>query len=442
MHLRRTVFLAVLTGSLLHAAPALAAPPNDSFASRQPLAGTSTSVTGTTVDATLEAGEAPHYAGNSSVWYSWTAPADMLLRLDTCVPGSSTQQMSVQLYTGSAVNALTEVNYRADSGDCPDYGGGTLRLYNVRAGATYAIAVVEYNDDGAFTLALSAAPTPSNDSFATAADLGQELNVDVDGTTVGTTTEPGEDNYLDSPDDGNSVWYRWTAPKRTRVWIDNCDAAVESRVTVYTGSAIGALTAVDENYAYPEPPDCELPSYDTRGRSEFLARAGTTYMIRVYAPYTGSFHLRLRGIRYDSSLSQKASAKKVKKAKKVEYTIKAENRGTLPVDPDVWLITSKRNKIGKAVAGTKYVSLKATKGRCDRVKFFGRNPGAICRVGIPPGGTATIVAKVRPSASLSHWVRLDYSHAGEYIYEDPLADEDASNEAEKPLNTVVKRKRR
>ena len=94
------------------------------------------------------------------------------------------------------------------------------------------------------------------------------------------------------------------------------------------------------------------------------------------------------------------------------------------------------------MAGTKYVSLKATKGRCDRVKFFGRNPGAICRVGIPPGGTATIVAKVRPSASLSHWVRLDYSHAGEYIYEDPLADEDASNEAEKPLTTVVKRKRK
>ena len=438
----RSVFLAVLAGSLLQVAPALAAPPNDNFASAQSLFGTSTSVTGTTVDATLEPGEAPHYAGNSSVWYSWTAPEDLLLWLDTCVPGSSTEQASVQLYTGSAVNALTEVKYRADSPDCPDYGGGTSRRYNVQAGTTYAIAVVEFNHDGAFPLDLSVIPTPANDDFAAAQNLGQELDVDVDGTTVGTTTEPGEDNYLDSPDDGNSVWYRWTPPKRTRVWIDNCDSAVESTVTVYTGSALGALDQVDENYGYPEPPPCELPGYDARGRSEFLARAGATYMIRVYAPYAGAIHLRLRGIRYDSSLTQDASAKKVKKGKKVEYTIKVENLGTVPVDPDVWLITSQRNKIGKPVEGTKYVSLDATKGRCGRVTFFAANAGAICRVDIRPGETAKIVARVKPSQSLSHWVRLDYSHAGEYVYEDSRADEDGKNEAEKPANTVVKRKRK
>ena len=60
-HTRRTCTLAVVSGvlvTLLHAAPALAAPPpNDAFAAAQPLSGTSATISGTTVEATLEAGE-------------------------------------------------------------------------------------------------------------------------------------------------------------------------------------------------------------------------------------------------------------------------------------------------------------------------------------------------------------------------------------------------
>ncbi len=79
--------------------------------------------------------------------------------------------------------------------------------------------------DAAFTLNLNATPRPANDNFAAAQDLGDALEVDVDGTTFGASTEPGEPGYQDG---GNSVWYRWTAPKRTRVWIDNCNAETDS----------------------------------------------------------------------------------------------------------------------------------------------------------------------------------------------------------------------
>ncbi len=422
-------------GMMQQAASALAAAPaNDAFAAVQQLSGTSATGPGTTVEATLEAGEPSHLtSGNGSVWYSWTAPQDLVLRLDTCSGPGATK---VQLYRGSSLATLDEVQPRADSPNCTGVSGGDLRRFNVVAGTTYRISVIEYASDTSFTLALSAAPTPSNDDFATPQSLGQQRNVDVDGTTVGTTLQPGEQGYFGSASDGESVWYRWTAPKRMRVWIDNCDAASNSEVAVYKGTALGSLSEVGPHYGNPQAPGCGGAGL-FGARSEFLATAGTTYSIRVYSDLyaDGAFHLRMREILFDGSLSQSASATSIKRGKTVTYRALIRNVGTIPINPWVDLVTSKPRKLAQPVVGTKYVSIATTSGTCSRVKFFGVEPGAICKPGnLAPGDSMRITARVRPSQSLSHWIELDYAHGGD----SPIFDDNRANEANAPRTTIVK----
>jgi hypothetical protein len=428
--LRRSVVLAVLAGSFVSAAPAVAAPPpNDNFAAAQVISGTSASVSGTTVEATLEAGEPNHFAGNGSVWYSWTPPEDMVVQLTSCYPFSSSSAFKTQLWSGSTVSSLVEIERRADERECPPGSLGDVFQYNVTGGTTYAISVIEYGGDITFTLGLEATPSPANDNFADAQDLGQQLDVDVDGTNVGATLEAGEE--WNGAEDGDSVWYRWTAPKRTRVWIDNCEGPSDTRVIVYTGSTLGSLTEVEGYTAQPRPPECE--DFNRR-RIEFLAKAGTTYMIRVSTRYVqnGAFHLRLRDVWFDGTLTHKASARKIRKGQKVTYTIDVENVGTVEIDTDVGMVTSKPNHLTKPVKDTKYVSVDATKGKCKPVMMLANpHPGATCDITLAPGESTRIVAKVKPSQSLSHWVALG------------IADDDPDNDfQEDPVNTVVKPKRR
>jgi hypothetical protein len=58
------------------------------------------------------------------------------------------------------------------------------------------------------------------------------------------------------------------------------------------------------------------------------------------------------------------------------------------------------------------------------------HPGARCEITLKPGESTRIVAKVKPSQSLSHWVAIG------------IADDDPDNDLHDPVNTVVKPKRR
>jgi hypothetical protein len=427
MNLRRSALLAVLAASLATATPAFAAPPpNDNFAARETITGTSASVPGTTFEATHEAGE-PADAQRHSVWYSWTPSQDAVVELDTC--GAPTQLVTT-IYSGMTLSSLVELDTRNDEpfpNECPAGAPGEPHTYDVAGGTTYAISVYQLfvNSDAAFTLNLKATPRPANDDFATAQDLGQALEVDADGTTSGASTESGEPGYQDG---GNSVWYRWTAPKGTRVWVDNCNAQNDSsRVTVYEGSSLSGLTEVEPHSGSPDTP---TPKCQGNGaRSEFLASAGSTYMIQVATRLRdqGAFHLRLQGISFDAALHQTASAKKIKKGKTVTYTINIENVGTLEIDTDVALMTSKPNHLTRPVKGTKYKSLDAQHGTCKRMSFLPNpHPGALCHITLAPGESSQIVAKVKPSQSLSHYATLG------------IADDDLGNEDEDPVNVVVK----
>jgi hypothetical protein len=115
---------------------AAARPANDDFAATTVLSGASGSAGGSNRLATLQAGEpAPAGSGGSSVWWTWTAPADGQVSLSTAGSSFDTR---LDVYTGAAVGGLSAVaaNDNADTSTT----SSSLR-FQAAAGVTYRIAV-------------------------------------------------------------------------------------------------------------------------------------------------------------------------------------------------------------------------------------------------------------------------------------------------------------
>jgi hypothetical protein len=135
-------------------------PANDAFAAAQPIGpALPIAVGGTTVDGTDQdaAGEPSHSGVNSpyhSAWYSWTAPANETVTIDTCGAAFVT---ALSAYAGSEVGALTRVAL-ADQGSC---GFGSRTALAATAGQTYLIAVdaAEPGYWGPFTLRIAGPAT-------------------------------------------------------------------------------------------------------------------------------------------------------------------------------------------------------------------------------------------------------------------------------------------
>ena len=119
----------------------LPASSNDNFANGAFLTGTVIATTGSTVNATKEAGE-PNHAGNAgghSIWYTWTAPTSGLVSVNT--HGSSFDTL-LAVYKGNSVSALTLV---AANDDTSNFDRTSAVSFNAVAGTTYHIAVDGYN---------------------------------------------------------------------------------------------------------------------------------------------------------------------------------------------------------------------------------------------------------------------------------------------------------
>jgi len=118
-----------------------AAPVNDGFSAAMVITpSASGSTPGTTISATKETGE-PLHAGNSggkSVWYTLTPTAAGSVTLSTSGSGFDTL---LAVYTGSAVNGLTQVAANDDNGS-----GGlwSLVTFTAVANTTYRVAIDGY----------------------------------------------------------------------------------------------------------------------------------------------------------------------------------------------------------------------------------------------------------------------------------------------------------
>ncbi|HEX8065761.1 MAG TPA: hypothetical protein VF520_04450 [Thermoleophilaceae bacterium] len=235
-------------------------PPNDDFDDALPIVGPLFEIVGNTVGATQEPCEPVHDDNyyDPSVWYSWTAPADGPVVVDTA--GSDFPTV-LGIYTGEALCNLSRVPVRRYTGP----GVPAKRGFQATAGVTYRIAVDgQRARTGSFSMSVRQVPAPANDLLSAAEPLVGS-SASATGENFGATLEAGEPTAGGSA----SVWYSWTAPASGTASLTFASADFSAAVTVYTGDAVGSLAEVARGSRY--------------GPARFGAVAGTTYRIAVDA---------------------------------------------------------------------------------------------------------------------------------------------------------------
>ena len=139
-----------------------------------------------------------------------------------------------------------------------------------------------------------AAP-PSNDNFASAADLGSAVPATATGSNVDATVEAGEPLARNVTEATGTIWWRWTAPETARYRVDLCgtQSGFTASLAVFAGDNVAALTNVTAtgngltaaplDYLGGKCENLDLPA------ATFDAVAGTAYSIAV-GGVGGSFH--------------------------------------------------------------------------------------------------------------------------------------------------------
>jgi hypothetical protein len=259
-----------LLASLLAPAAAAAAPANDNFADAQAIGpALPIEVPGSTIGATVEAGEELPADGHT-VWFKWTAPASVPVRVDLCdyhaVNGPGNRGLWV--YTGTSIATLVEVAENFT---------GCRVSFPAAVGTTYMIKFDTYFEgEGDFSLRMFEETPPANDDFADALPVGPGLPVSIPGSDVFATVEPGEPHHASNNETdfrpADSVWYSWTAGTSGETRIRVCDSDFSARLGVYTGTTVASLTRVTTTVPLVSFPYCSL---------RFDAKAGTTYRIAV-----------------------------------------------------------------------------------------------------------------------------------------------------------------
>lgn len=232
----------VQTGGRLNVARALTQqsnrPFNDDFANRASLTGDSTTTRATSIGASAEGGEPVHgAAGGASLWWSWTAPRNGSVVLDT---SGSNFDTTLAVYTGSAVGSLSAVASNDDA-----TGATSSRVaFTAVQGTTYQIAV-DGKGGASGLAALAVGLLPANDNFAEATTISG-VSVKTTGTTKLATREAGEPtvSVRQTSGRGKSVWYRWTAPRTGSFAACAFTESFGAILGVYTGTNVGGLNLV------------------------------------------------------------------------------------------------------------------------------------------------------------------------------------------------------
>ncbi|HEU4737705.1 MAG TPA: hypothetical protein VFS54_01350 [Solirubrobacterales bacterium] len=217
--------------------------------------------------ATKETGEPDHagYPGGHSAWISWHFHEDTDVQARAC--GAKEADLVIAVYTGTAVNELTEV---ASQGEETEAGCAVVR-FDAEEGVTYRIAVDAKSSPGTTAMDFWMESFAPNDDFADATVVSTiPSTMEVDPQLA--TTEPGEPDHPGNGD-GNSVWYRWTPWKSGFARIYNCVYWSGSSIAVYTGSSLGRLDLVASGKGGGP---CSEPI-----EPRFHVKAGTTYSIAV-----------------------------------------------------------------------------------------------------------------------------------------------------------------
>ena len=278
------------------------APPNDDFARRLQLNGFPVTTTASNVNATAESLEDVGRAdvpGGQSVWWDWVSPTNGVVAIST---SGSSFNTTLGVYTGTALDALTEVRSNDNFSNQPGADPTSQVTFTATLGTHYLIVVDGYySESGSIKLSLFPGDPPRNDNFADRFPLAGFFAM-VKASNVNATSEPelGESllaftntvtGTVDLSSAGYSVWWTWTAPTNGQAKVFTSDISFDTRLGVFTGSALDHLQYVASNDSRGGTP------FDYSSLVRFPVIAGTTYQIEVdgnlYGGHSGSFTLNL-----------------------------------------------------------------------------------------------------------------------------------------------------
>ena len=147
-------------------------PSNDNFANSIKVPPSGAVYVSNNKFATKETGE-PDHAGvstaDASLWWTWSSGVTTNVLVDT---GSSLFDTVIGVYTGSQVNALTQVASANDIGKRRQ----AFLTFTAQAGASYKIAVASTTSSGTGTLNLRVAPGGLPDTSAPVVTISSPLN--------------------------------------------------------------------------------------------------------------------------------------------------------------------------------------------------------------------------------------------------------------------------
>ncbi len=241
-------------------------PANDNFAKRIRIEGMSAELMACFATATTEPGEPYHRSygtNNGTVWWTWTAPTNGRLNLETVGRISG---LGMAIYTGSQFSSLVSVSRTENS----------MLAAPVQAGTTYQLVADRappntYGFPSLVLLNFSLQPYPPNDAFTNRIALGSSTNT-VYGTTLGATSEPNEP-YHAGHTPLRSIWWTWTAPANGRLTLRSSQSEIMTSLGVYVGTSVSQLQ---------QAPGLTRWSSD---RVDVTVSAGVNYHIAVDSQY-------------------------------------------------------------------------------------------------------------------------------------------------------------
>jgi hypothetical protein len=148
------------------------------------------------------------------------------------------------------------------------------------------IAVFSYSN-----MAQALLPSGS-DNFADASVITSQNDVSGFTNLLGATEEVDEPKHRpdSAPGDGQTVWWKWTAPENGFCTVDTLTPAsfnnplLDTVLSVYTGTALNALTRVAAN---DDHASFYFSNNYGQSKATFFATAGVTYYMAVDGPYDG-----------------------------------------------------------------------------------------------------------------------------------------------------------
>jgi hypothetical protein len=214
----------------------------------------------------------PSISGSASVGTTLTAS-----------PGDWDHEPSTYAYQWERCDAVGDNCDPINDAEGPTYLVTTGDLGSrLRVSVTATNSVGPGSATSALTDVVDDSPPP-NDDIANLQALTGILPIDVTGSNVNATRQPGEPHHLGLPE-GASVWYSWTAPTGggavDQVTISLGDSTFNTTLSVYDGSPspFSALHLVAESDDYSS----------STSQATFEPEPGTTYYIAVDGFFDGS----------------------------------------------------------------------------------------------------------------------------------------------------------